>query len=70
MVGEAGRTATEVAELLGIGVDLIYRWRREMQLYGHIAFPSQGNESLTGEQQRIKELEKQLKDAELDQDIF
>jgi transposase-like protein len=70
MVEESGRTATEVAESLGIGVDLIYRWRREMQQNGHIAFPGQGNESLTAEQQRIKDLEKKLKDAELDRDIL
>jgi transposase-like protein len=70
MVEESGRTATDVAESLGIGVDLIYRWRREMQQNGHIAFPGQGNESLTEEQQRIKDLEKKLKDAELDRDIL
>lgn len=31
MVEESVRTATEVAENLGIAVDLIYRWRREIQ---------------------------------------
>ncbi len=54
----------------GFGVDLIYRWRREMLGQGHIAFPGQGKKALTDEQRRIRELKKQLKDAELDRDIL
>ncbi len=37
---------------------------------GQIAFPGQGKQGLTDEQGRIRELEKQLKDAELDRDIL
>lgn len=70
MVEESGRAVSEVAQSLGVGVDLIYRWRREMLGQGHIAFPGQGKEALTDEQRRIRELEKQLKNAELDRDIL
>jgi transposase-like protein len=70
MVEESGRAASEVAQSLGIGVDLLYRWRREMLGQGQIAFPGQGKQGLTDEQRRIRELEKQLKDAELDGDIL
>jgi len=70
MIEESGRPASEVAESLGIGVDLIYRWRRELRRPDHVAFPGQGKQGLTDDQRRIKELEKQLRDAELDRDIL
>ena len=47
MVEESGRAASEVAKSLGIGVDLLYRWRSEMLVNGHIAFPGHGREALT-----------------------
>ncbi|MEG0892085.1 MAG: hypothetical protein RSF01_09445 [Bacteroidales bacterium] len=38
--------------------------------YGKNSFPGHGNERLTDEQRRIKELEKELKDRELDLEIL
>lgn len=70
LVEESGRTVADVAESLGIGKDMIYRWRREIEKQGQTAFPGQGKEGLTAEQQKIKELEKKLRDAELDRDIL
>ncbi|NJB69500.1 transposase-like protein [Desulfobaculum xiamenense] len=60
MVEESGRAASEVAQSLGIGVDLIYHWRREMLGQGHIGFPAQGKEALTDEQHRIRELDRDI----------
>ncbi len=70
MVDESERAASEVAEIPGIGLDLICRWRREMRRQDHIAFPDQDKQPLPEEQRKIKELENELRDAELDRDIF
>jgi transposase len=35
-----------------------------------VAFPGNGNEALTLEQKRIKELEKALRDTEMERDIL
>lgn len=67
---EPGRTVKEVAENLGINSELIYRWRRQMRDRGELAFPGQGKMALTEEQKRIKELEKKLRDTEMERDIL
>ena len=67
---EPGRTMSEVAENLGIHQDLIYRWRRQMRKRGELAFPGNGKIALTPDRQRIRDLEKRLKDAEMERDIL
>lgn len=67
---EEGRTVSGVAEGLGIHKDLIYQWRKQMKKEGELAFPGNGKHLLTEEQQRIKDLEKKLKDTELERDIL
>lgn len=67
---DPGRTVPEVAENLGISSDLIYRWRRQMRKSGDVAFPGHGKISLTPEQRKIRELEKKLKDTEMERDIL
>jgi len=67
---EPGRTVIEVADNLGISKDLLYKWRREMHLREGLAFPGHGREALTEQEKRIKELEKKLKDAEMERDIL
>ena len=65
-----GRTVADVAENLGIGKDLLYRWRREQSARQGLAFPGNGREALTLQQQKIRELEKKLKDTEMERDIL
>lgn len=67
---EPGRTVSEVAENLGVNKDLIYRWRRQMRENGELAFPGHGKMALTEDQKRIRELEKKLKDTEMERDIL
>jgi len=67
---EPGRTVSEVAENLGINSDLIYRWRRQMRENGELVFPGHGKMALTEDQKRIRELEKKLKDTEMERDIL
>ena len=61
---EPGRTVT------GISKDLLYRWRRAQRLNKELAFPGNGREALTSQQQKIRELEKSLKNAEMERDIL
>jgi transposase len=67
---EPGRVVGEVAENLGIAKDLLYRWRREHRAREGLAFPGNGREALTSQEQKIRELEKKLKDAEMERDIL
>jgi len=64
------RSVREVAESLGISADLLYQWRKRYRHQGDLAFPGNGKVALTPEQQRIQELEKRLKDAEMERDIL
>ena len=59
---EPGRTVADVAENLGIGKDLLYRWRREQRAQQGLAFPGNGREAMTSQQQKIRELEKKGND--------
>lgn len=61
---------SELARELGIKVSLLYKWRKDYQEYGVGSFPGNGNLKFTPEQERIHELEKKLKDAELERDIL
>jgi len=71
LCSEPGRTVAEVAQNLGIAKDLLYRWRREYyRSNGELAFPGNGIEALTEEQKRIRELEKKLRETEMERDIL
>jgi transposase len=67
---EPGRKIVGVAENLGISKDLLYRWRREHQAREGLAFPGHGREALSPPEQKIRELEKKLKDVEMERDIL
>lgn len=61
---------SELARELGIQVTLLYKWRKEYEKFGEGSFPGNGNLKLTPEKKVIYELEKKLKDAELERDIL
>ena len=65
-----GRTVTEVAESLRVHNDLIYHWRRQMRENGELSFPGNEKMALTTDQKRIREIEKKLKDTEMERDIL
>lgn len=67
---EPGRTVIEVADNLGISKHLLYKWRREFRLKEGLAFPGHGREALTEQEKKIRELEKKLRDAEMERDIL
>lgn len=61
---------SQVAKELGISDSQLGKWRRDYEKYGNNSFPGRGNERLTDDDRRIKELEKQLRDRELDLEIL
>ena len=61
---------TSLAAEMDIGVDLIYRWRREALANYGSSFPGQGNKMMTEEQKEIAKLKKELRDAQLERDIL
>ncbi len=69
-LSEERNNLSELARELGIQVSLLYKWRKDYQEYGEGSFPGKGNLKLTPEQERILELEKKLKDAEMERDIL
>ena len=71
LCSEPGRSVAEVAKNLGIAKDVLYRWRREYHLSnGKTVFPGNGVEALTDEQKRIRELEKELRETQMERDIL
>ena len=63
---------TNISELtieLGVTAPQLYKWRKEFDEFGEGNFPGKGKLKLTSEQEKIHELEKRLKDAELERDI-
>lgn len=62
-----GRSLKQVAKDLGIHDGMLSRWKREY-LKDNNAFPGTGN--LKPEDQRVRDLEKRLRDAEEERDIL
>lgn len=61
---------TELASELGILPDRIYSWRKEFADYGSASFLGHGVERLSDEGRQVKELEKKLKNTELELEIL
>lgn len=67
---QENRTAKEVAEELGTSYNNLIRWRNEYKEKDELAFPGQGNQKLSPEEQKIKELKKELRAAQEERDIL
>ena len=67
---QPGRTVPGVAEKLGINSARIYHWRKAFIKKGDLAFPGNEKQSLTDDQKKIRDLEKTLKDAEMERYIL
>ena len=68
LVVEEGRKTKEVAENLGIDVNLLYKWKREYLEDMGEAFSGKGR--LKPEEERIRKLERKLRDVEMERDIL
>jgi transposase len=67
---EPGVRIEDIALEYKIHANSIYKWRREYLSQGDLAFPGNGNKSMTDEQRQISELKQQLKEAELEKEIL
>ena len=61
---------SELARELGIRVSLLYKWRKEQEEFGAGSFPGKGNLKLSPEQEKMHQLEKKLKDVDLERDML
>lgn len=61
-------TCKEVAEDLGISVNLLYNWRSQARKEGEDAFPGKGNQ--TPGEARINELERENEKLKNERDIL
>ena len=66
----SNKTIKEIAEDLGISYGNLTRWRREYKQKEDNAFPGKGKQKLTPEQQKIKELQDELRETKLERDIL
>jgi transposase len=58
------------ARELGIGAQMIHRWKKELEDYEHNSFPGHGKVKQTDEQREINSLKKALKNKELELEIL
>ncbi len=68
LIVEGGQKATQVSRDLDIDVNLIYKWKREYLADTQGAFPGKGR--LKPDDERIRNLEKRLRDVEMERDIL
>ena len=55
---------------LGIGAQLIHRWKKEQEEFKHNSFPGDGKAKLTDEGREIARLNKELRDAKMEAEIL
>ena len=65
-LAESGRPTKELSSEYGVGKSTINTWRREYKQNGN----GKVAKELSPDQKRIRELEKRLRDAELERDIL
>ena len=65
-----GHTGKQIFDQYGLNESMVYRWRKEFSNKSRKSFTGNGNMSLTDDKKRIRDLEKQLKDACIERDIL
>lgn len=68
LVTEDGRKATEVARNLGLHVNLIYLWKKQLAEDPKEAFPGLGN--LRASESELRKLQRELADVQEERDIL
>jgi transposase-like protein len=59
-----------LADELGINRDRLYKWRSEFARHGESSFPGHGVERPSDEGRQVKELQKKLRNTELELEIL
>jgi len=60
----------ELARELGVSSERLYKWRAEYAQHGLASFQGHGVERLSDEGKRVKELEKKLRNTEMELEIL
>ncbi len=68
LVLEKGMSGAQVARDLGVGSELIYRWKREFQNDPAFSFPGHGK--VAGDDAEMRRLQKRVKELEEERDIL
>ena len=66
----SNKTIREIADDLGTSHHNLNRWRREYRQNGDSAFPGQGKQNLTSEDEEVKKLKKELDEVKTERDIL
>lgn len=69
-LSEEKQNVAKAARELGIGAQLIHRWKKEQEEFKHNSFPGHGKAKLTDEQREIARLRKELRDAKMEAEIL
>ncbi len=69
LVLRGNKPATEIAEDLGVGVSLLYRWKREWLADNENPFPGTGHLQ-DPEDERVRALERELRSVKEERDIL
>lgn len=64
----SGKSAAQIERDLGIGTGCLSRWKRKQEKNGEYAFPGHGR--LTAEEERLRELEREIKILRQERDIL
>ena len=70
LVLEEGRSRADVARSLGINASSLGNWIKQFRMNKPSAFLGSGNEILTEDQKKIRLLQKELRQAKMERDIF
>lgn len=68
LVIDGGRTVADVSRSLGISSNVLYRWKNAYLEDKEVAFPGKGH--LKPEDERMRQLEKELADVKMERDIL
>jgi len=64
------KTVVEVAQDLGIAHSNLNRWRTQYRKNGELAFPGNGKQRLTPQEEEIRRLKKELYEVSQERDIL
>ena len=67
---QPGVSVVQIAEELGVSDHSLYKWRRQAQERGELAFPGNGKIALTAEQEENLRLKKELERVKQERDIL
>ena len=67
---DENQSVKNLAERFEISVGTIYSWRTKYLKNKTTAFPGKGNKEMTESERKIHELEKRLRETELERDIL